>query len=115
FVTLYYLKQRTYKKRLQAVLETNYTEEAPSPVVEDKKKELDIDEFTVQQILKDLREFESGTQFLKEGISLTSLSKKFNTNSSYLSKVINTYRKKNFSTYINDLRINYAIERLKQD
>src|SRR5690606_20376207 len=63
FVILYYLKQRTYKKRLQAVLDKNYTEETPAPVVEDKKKELDIDEFTVQQILKDLKEFESSTQY----------------------------------------------------
>src|SRR5690606_14946215 len=80
FVTLYYLKQRTYKKRLQAVLNKNYTEESPAPEVQDKKKELDIDEFTVQHILKYLKEFESGTQFLEEGISLISLSKKFNTN-----------------------------------
>src|SRR5690606_23326635 len=108
-------KQRTYKRRLQAVLDKNYTEEFPTPEVQDKKKELDIDEFTVQQILKDLKEFESSTQYLQEGISLAGLSKKFNTNSSYLSKIINTYRKKNFSTYLHDLRINYAIERLKQD
>jgi len=115
FASIYYLKQRTYKRRLQAVLDKNYTEESPAPEVQDKKKELDIDELTVQQILKDLKEFESGTQYLQEGISLASLSKKFNTNSSYLSKVINTYREKNFSTYINDLRITYAIERLKRD
>src|SRR5690606_41508321 len=63
----------------------------------------------------DLKEFESGTQYLQEGISLANLSRKFNTNSSYLSKIINTYREKNFSNYLNDLRINYAIERLKQD
>src|SRR5690606_5105697 len=86
FVTLYYLKQRTNKRRLQALLDKNYIEEATAPVVENKKKELDIDEFTVQQILNDLKEFESGTQYLQEGISLASLSKKFNTNSSYLSK-----------------------------
>ena len=43
------------------------------------------------------------------------MSKSFNTNSKYLSKVINTFKDKNFSNYINDLRIKYAIAELKKN
>lgn len=38
-----------------------------------------------------------------------------NTNSSYLSKVVNFYKHKNFASYINDLRIEYVVEQLKED
>ncbi len=38
-----------------------------------------------------------------------------NTNSNYLSKAINFDKNKNFKAYINDLRIDYVIEKLKID
>lgn len=38
-----------------------------------------------------------------------------NTNSKYLSKVIKYYHSKSFSPYVNDLRIDYTIGRLKVD
>ncbi len=44
-----------------------------------------------------------------------SLAKKIKTNSRYLSEIINTYKGKNFATYLNDLRIDYAINRLVND
>ncbi|TEB41336.1 AraC family transcriptional regulator, partial [Flavobacterium circumlabens] len=34
---------------------------------------------------------------------------------SYLSKIINFYKGKNFSQYINDMRIIYAITKIKSD
>ncbi|WP_313002663.1 helix-turn-helix domain-containing protein [Chryseobacterium gleum] len=37
------------------------------------------------------------------------------TNSKYLSEVINTHKGKNFTAYLNDLRIDYAIGRLAKD
>ena len=43
------------------------------------------------------------------------LAKELNTNSTYLSKIINVYKEKNFSNYLHDLRIGYAIERLRDD
>ena len=41
------------------------------------------------------------------------MAKQFGTNSTYLSKVINLKKDKNFSQYINDLRIDYAIEQFE--
>ncbi|WP_449401463.1 helix-turn-helix domain-containing protein [Chryseobacterium wanjuense] len=68
-----------------------------------------------QAILNELENFETKEQFLVTGITLGSLAKKVKTNSKYLSEVINTYKGKNFAAYLNDLRIDYAINRLATD
>ncbi|PWN61807.1 helix-turn-helix domain-containing protein [Chryseobacterium viscerum] len=74
-----------------------------------------ISEDIAQTILKELEIFENKDQFLNKGITLGSLAKKIKTNSKYLSEIINTYKGKNFATYLNDLRIDYAISRLAND
>jgi AraC-like DNA-binding protein len=43
------------------------------------------------------------------------VAKRFNTNSSYLSKVVNLKKDKNFSQYISELRIAYAVDKLKNN
>lgn len=67
----------------------------------------------INSILLALDEFENSNGFLSHDVTLNSLSKAFNTNSNYLSKIINFYKKQNFSSYISDLRIEYCIEQLK--
>ena len=67
----------------------------------------------VNSVLLALEEFESGNGFLDNNLTLNSLSKAFNTNSNYLSKIINFYKKQNFSSYISNLRVDYCIEQLK--
>ena len=74
-----------------------------------------ISEDVVQSILKELQFFENEELFLKKGITLTSLAKSLKTNTRYLSEIINIYKGKNFATYLNDLRIDYAINRLAID
>ena len=80
-----------------------------------EKKEIDIEKSTINYVLSELEEFETNLGFLEQGISLISLAKRSNTNPSYLSKIINTYKGQNFSNYINDLRINHVLVRLKTD
>ncbi|GLU45104.1 AraC family transcriptional regulator [Allomuricauda sp. NBRC 101325] len=48
-------------------------------------------------------------------ITQQSLAKKLNTNSAYLSKAINVYKRQNFASYLREVRINYAIANLKQN
>ncbi|QQM28696.1 AraC family transcriptional regulator [Elizabethkingia sp. M8] len=74
-----------------------------------------IPEDVTQSILRELNIFESNELFLKKGITLNNLAKQIKTNSSYLSDTINTYKEKNFATYLNDLRIDYALDRLVKD
>ncbi|MDR6545834.1 AraC-like DNA-binding protein [Chryseobacterium rhizosphaerae] len=74
-----------------------------------------IPEDVTQSILKNLEIFETKELFLKKGITSASLAKSIKTNTTYLSEVINTQKGKNFATYLNDLRINYALNRLVKD
>ena len=80
-----------------------------------KNTELDINEDLQQQILNGLKKLETNQYYLKQECNLHNVSKKINTNTTYVSKVINHFHNKNFNTYINDLRIQYAIIRLKED
>ena len=80
-----------------------------------KKELIGISKEIVKSVLIALEELENNNTFLDNEITLNSLSKLYNTNSNYLSKIINTYKEKNFSTYISDLRIAYCLEKLKND
>ncbi|MFD2563812.1 tetratricopeptide repeat protein [Aquimarina rubra] len=84
-------------------------------VLESQSKELEISDELYEQILIGLEKIESQEYYLKTECNLYNVAKKINTNTSYLSKVINAHFGKNFNTYINDLRINYAIVRLKNE
>ncbi len=66
-------------------------------------------------ILNELETFEIKQLFLKNGITLASLAKNIKTNTSYLSETINNHKGKNFTSYLNDLRIDYVLERLVKD
>ncbi len=70
---------------------------------------------TLNDILVKLEEFENNNAFINPKITLHTLSKEFNTNSSYLSKIVNQYKNKNFSTYLSDLRIEYSTKRIIND
>lgn len=67
------------------------------------------------EILKKLAEFEQKELFLSKESTLVEVAKKIQTNTTYLSKVINTHKEKSFTSYITDLRVDYAIERLSHD
>ncbi|WP_407532331.1 helix-turn-helix domain-containing protein [Elizabethkingia miricola] len=86
----------------------------PKTIIENKVGK-SIPEDVIQFILRELDNFEKQDLFLKKGITLSSLSKQIKTNSSYLSDIINSYKGKNFATYLNDLRIDYAIDKLLKD
>ena len=59
--------------------------------------------------------FEQENRFLDSQISQRSLSEELGTNSTYFSKIINTYKGKNFTLYINDCRLDYIIGHLQND
>lgn len=80
-----------------------------------KTDDIGIGEELIEQILKKLNSFEKEKGFLKPNITVQSLSIVFETNTKYLSKIVNSYRNKSFIQYINDLRIDYALENLKKD
>ncbi|MBF6640305.1 helix-turn-helix transcriptional regulator [Flavobacterium sp. J49] len=70
---------------------------------------------TEEQILSKLKKFENSKRFINKDISLAVLAGQLDSNTKYLSEIINTHYNVNFNTYINKLRINYIIEKLKTD
>ncbi len=68
-----------------------------------------------ETILEKLNEFENTTNYTNQDTSLSRLALEMDTNTKYLSEVVNTHKGKNFNVYINELRINYIIDKLKND
>lgn len=93
-----------HKKQTEKILEE----------LEDKAVKT-IPENVIQLILKELDKFETKEFYLKKGITLGSLAKNLKTNTAYLSEIINTHKGKNFAAYLNELRINYALNKLVID
>ena len=73
-----------------------------------------INKELVEQILEKLNNFEVTKGYLFSNVTIQSLSDSFETNSKYVSKVVNAYKEKTFVQYINDLRIEYALQSLKE-
>ncbi|WP_126653571.1 helix-turn-helix transcriptional regulator [Chryseobacterium aureum] len=90
----------------------------PSAHIERKEKapKSDLSSNPKFKILIDkIEQFEKTNHFLNKNITLDSLSKEFDTNRDYLSKLVNELKGKNFSQYLNELRINYIVEELKSN
>lgn len=84
----------------------------------DKKepnKKIAIPTETEQAILAKLKKFENSTKYTNKDMSLATLSAQLDVNTKYLSEIINKHYQDNFNTYINRLRINYIIEKLKNE
>ncbi|QPQ52264.1 helix-turn-helix domain-containing protein [Chryseobacterium indologenes] len=80
------------------------------PIIDDQ---LGINPLIVENVLKILSDFEKEKQFLKKNISLAGMSKLCGTNTVYLSKIINFYKKKSFNEYLNELRLDHIVSQWK--
>jgi AraC-like DNA-binding protein len=116
----YFQMQRRYKERFEQIISQNTeVEKIPVTIVEESRKITPkiagLSESTITFILEQLEIFEKKQQFLDSKITQKLLSEKFGTNPTYLSKIINVYKEKNFSNYLNDLRLEYIVELLKTE
>lgn len=97
----------------------NYFENKQSPkeIVPTKEisKSLNIPKETEILLVRKLSQFENSKQFTKQDMSLALLASHFDTNTKYLSEIINSHKHKNFNSYINELRINYITDKLKNN
>tara|TARA_R110000744_G_scaffold38995_8_gene88908 strand:- start:1556 stop:3316 length:1761 start_codon:yes stop_codon:yes gene_type:complete len=114
-------KRRSYKSKFLALIEVQDTTR-PKVDIEDTRKnlnkesnELDIAPQIIAKILEELDLFETEKKFLNKDITSSKLARILNTNTKYLSQIINHFKQKSFSNYIKDLRIDYAIEQLKEN
>jgi len=110
-------KRKKYKSikekfaKLQLRLEQEKTQESNFSFSENSTNPstLTLEE---KRLLDKLHDFELGTKFLEKGLTIKELSYDFSTNTTYLSKIINTYKGKNFNQYLNELRVNYMTKKM---
>ncbi|WP_298542120.1 tetratricopeptide repeat protein [uncultured Aquimarina sp.] len=116
-VGVYLKKQQKSKNTFVQLVEKIEQLEAKETMKSGKMlvKELNIDDQKVNSILQKLERLEEQEYFLKSDCNLRGMAKKVKSNATYLSKIISTYKMKNFNEYINDLRIEYVLKRLKKD
>lgn len=127
-----YREKQNYKERFEEILASQSSQsevndearENVSIISTPQRKEFDYEYYNkipglnplfVENILKQLDIFEKEHKFLDSQLSQKLLSEELGTNSTYFSKIINTYKDKNFTLYINDLRLDYLIGLLKND
>lgn len=70
---------------------------------------------TETKLLELLEDFEKGNLYNNKNMSLPFLAGELNTNTKYLSYVINQYKSSDFKTYVNRLRVNYIVNKLIGD
>jgi len=99
---LLFLKNHTLAQKLQKETLAAYPK-ATAPIEGEKINEID----------KSILDLIDSEFYLSKDITLVIMAKLANTNTTYLSKVINEKYNKSFSTFINDLRISYTLKQLE--
>ena len=113
---LYYIN-KLKRRRLKEIISYLEVSDLLKPDAEKAapNKKMVIPTETEQNILIKLKKFESSTRFTSKEMSLATLAAQLDINTKYLSEIINKHYQDNFNTYINKLRINYIIEKLKNE
>lgn len=68
-----------------------------------------------EKLLEKLQEFENRQLYLERKVSLSFVAAEIETNTKYLSYIIKKHKEKDFSEYINDLRIQYIVDKITHD
>ena len=114
----YYRLKKKYEKRYNEIIHQSNASIEEEIIVKNAKPQavsLGIDQHIIEEVLQALETFEKGNEYLKNQISLKDVAKIVNTNSKYLSKIVNSYKGKNFTTYINNLRIDYLVNHIQSE
>lgn len=85
------------------------------PVINDVKDTPIVDDKILKELTAHLNTFEKNHLFLNKDINLNDLANQWNTNRTYLSQFINSYKEKSFIDYLNSLRIAYFLDKVDTD
>lgn len=119
-------KVKEYQKQAELLLANSLKEGSlqitpihNNDIIESKSIGEKVKSTIPNNILQELRSklvlFEVNKDFLHKNITIDGLAKDLGTNRDYLSKSVNELKGKNFSQYLNELRINYIVEELKSN
>lgn len=112
------IRYRIRIKQYQHFIDYFERKQKPEPSLPPKKKvtkQTAIPKEMEDIILEKLNNFENTTNFTNQDTSLSRLALQMDTNTKYLSEVVNFHKGKNFNLYINELRVNYIIDKLNND
>jgi YesN/AraC family two-component response regulator len=110
----YYRKAKIKEQTFLAIIEDiskKTTEEKPQKAVQNSS----IKDAKVKAILDELETLENTHFYLSPDVTLHTTAKLLNTNTTYLSKAVNAGKKQSFNQYLNKLRIEYVLIKLKED
>jgi AraC-like DNA-binding protein len=117
-ITISFIIYLNYKKRKKAELKAieliNEYKLINEEQEQTKKASLNlaIDSETEMKILMKLEKLETEKYFLKPDFTQQEVAKKIKTNTTYLSYIVNKNYNTSFSSYYNELRINYVINEI---
>ncbi|WP_261509788.1 helix-turn-helix domain-containing protein [Chryseobacterium paludis] len=103
------------KSRITVSLAVDYKRRKEESNIIEQKGKSPLSDKRLQDIKMKLELFENNKEFLRKNITVDSLAKDFDSNRDYLSKSVNELKEKNFSQYLNELRINYIVEELNKN
>lgn len=117
----YYQKQKRqrqilYTKNVQLAGRLKAKQDRTNPIKNGIKVKNDIstlDEVTTNTIKTAILQFVSAEMYLDRDLTLSKMAKEMDTNTSYLSKVINEHYQISFTNFINELRISYTLRSLE--
>ncbi|WP_176829842.1 helix-turn-helix domain-containing protein [Tenacibaculum sp. MAR_2009_124] len=113
-IQLRVLQERKYLRPL--VASNSNTLNTHPPVNNSKSnKQLGIPDEIIRNILLGLDQFEQNKGYTSQNMNLTILAKELNTNTSYLSKIVNYHKETSFTNYLNTLRITNIITLLESN
>lgn len=110
----YHRKTKQKEQKFLAIIE----DISKNKVAETSKKVTQVSKIKDEKakaILEKLHELENTHFFLSQDVTLHTTAKLLNTNTTYLSKALNAVEKQSFSQYLNKLRIDYVLVKLKED
>lgn len=108
------IEKLTKEIKVKESLFSNH-EEQKDTKENNSKKTIAISEKKEKEIIEGLKEFEQGKDFLERNISLPILAGKLHTNTIYISHILNNHYNNDYNTYINELRIRYIVQKLKEN
>lgn len=111
-------KQLLYSKNVQLARRLQEKDATLSEIISTESvntDSLDLDQSKKNKIVKEIEKLVGLEFYLDQSISLAKMAKMMNTNTTYLSKVVNVVYQKNFTNFLNDYRISYTLKELEMN
>ena len=104
-----------YRKNKRSIIKFARARKQLNDIPTVQKKEYNIDKELERKILKGISDLEKSVDYLDINFNINILAKKLNTNTSYLSYIINKIKGQTFKQYFTALRINFLMRKLEED